>query len=84
MRNVLIATLAAALAASAVPAAAAAAAQGSAPRARTDTATEQPVNSEDPERRICVAVELTGSRMVRRVCRTQREWDARGGLESDR
>jgi hypothetical protein len=81
MRNVLIATLAAALAASAVPAAAA---QNSAPRARTDTATEQQANAEDPERRICVAVELTGSRMVRRVCRTQREWDARGGLESDR
>jgi hypothetical protein len=33
-------------------------------------------------RRICLNVELTGSRMVRRVCRTQAEWDARGGLES--
>lgn len=81
MRNVLIATLAAALAASAVPAAAE---QGSAPRARTGNATEQQTNAEDPERRICVAIELTGSRMIRRVCRTQREWEARGGFEGDR
>jgi len=28
------------------------------------------------ERRICRRVEFTGSRMVRRVCRTQAEWSA--------
>jgi hypothetical protein len=38
--------------------------------------------SAEDTRRICVNVELSGSRMVRRVCRTQAEWDARGGLES--
>lgn len=38
----------------------------------------------DDTRRICVNVELSGSRMVRRVCRTQAEWEARGGLESTR
>ena len=32
-------------------------------------------------RRIGVNVELSGSRMVRRVCRTAAEWEARGGLE---
>jgi hypothetical protein len=83
MRNLLIAGAAGALLTAALPAAAAATDQTSAPRARTDAASQQ-VNEDDPERRICVAIELTGSRMIRRVCRTQREWDARGGLETNR
>ena len=81
MRKLLMVGAAGALLATAFPAAAAE--QTSAPRARTDASSPQ-VNGDDPERRICVAVELTGTRMVRRICRTQREWDARGGLESDR
>ena len=80
MRMLLIASAAGALLATAFPAAAE---QSSAPRARTDGASQQ-ANEDNPERRICVAVELAGTRMVRRICRTQREWDARGGLESDR
>lgn len=43
-----------------------------APRAESGSASE---------RRVCRRVEFTGSRMVRRVCRTQAEWNTR---ESDR
>jgi hypothetical protein len=32
------------------------------------------------ERQICVSTELTGSRMVRRICRTAAEWERAGGL----
>jgi hypothetical protein len=80
MRNLAIATAAAALIATALPASAQ---TGAATQARDD-ATEQRAVEENPDRRICVSVELTGSRMVRRVCRTAREWEARGGLESVR
>lgn len=33
--------------------------------------------------RICVDVELTGTRMKRRVCQTQAEWEQQGGLPTD-
>lgn len=78
MRNLAIAIAAGALIASAVPAFAE---DAPAPRARSDSAAEQRAGDDNPDRRICVSVELTGSRMVRRVCRTAREWDERGGLE---
>lgn len=32
------------------------------------------------ERRICARVELSGTRISRRVCRTQAEWNREGGL----
>lgn len=34
------------------------------------------------ERRICARVELTATRIARRVCRTQAEWDRDGGIPS--
>ena len=39
-------------------------------------------NSAQSDRRVCVNVEMTGTRMVRRVCRTEAEWEAQGGLPS--
>jgi len=78
MRKLSIATAAAALIAAAFPAAAS---ETSASRARAGDATGQRVNEQAPERRVCVAVEMTGSHVIRRVCRTAREWEERGGLE---
>lgn len=69
MRNMLIATAAAALCAAALPAAAPQAndraAQPSQPRARAGT---------DDQRRICVTEPASESRINRRICRTAREW----------
>ena len=42
-----------------------------APRARTGA---------DQNRRICLKLEHTGSRMIRTVCRTAAEWERSGGL----
>jgi hypothetical protein len=36
--------------------------------------------SADANRKICATVELTGSRMVRRLCRTAAEWERAGGI----
>jgi hypothetical protein len=43
-------------------------------------ANARPSQSASAERRICAMVELSSSRMPRRVCRTRAEWDAAGGL----
>jgi hypothetical protein len=40
----------------------------------------QRVDPNPSERRICVRDSLTGSRMVRRVCKTAQEWEAAGGI----
>jgi hypothetical protein len=72
MRNMLIATAAAALCAASVPAAAqeagqdnGQAAQPAQPRARS---------GDSDQRRICVNERVSESRMTRRICRTAREW----------
>ena len=31
-------------------------------------------------RRICVIADFTGSRVSRRICKTEREWEAAGGV----
>ena len=36
--------------------------------------------SADANRKVCATVELTGSRLVRRVCRTPAEWQRSGGI----
>jgi hypothetical protein len=36
---------------------------------------QQP-RARDPDRRICVSAQLSDSRMRRRVCRTQAEWES--------
>ena len=38
----------------------------------------------DADRMICVRAQLTGSRLNRRICRTQREWDEDGGVPTGR
>ena len=71
MRSILLIGLAAALVMPALPALAAPAAQTS---ARTAPPPRDRDEAADPNRRICVAEALSGSRMPRRVCRTAREW----------
>ena len=51
----------------------------------TANASAQPANNSqarasNPQRRICVRMDMTGSRMTRNVCRTQAEWDRAGGV----
>ena len=42
-------------------------------------------NANSSERQICVRMELTGTRVARRICRTAAEWERSGGVpESDR
>jgi hypothetical protein len=36
-----------------------------------------------PRRRICVLQQFTGSRLPRKICKTQQEWDREGGLVQD-
>ncbi len=36
--------------------------------------------SADASRKVCATVELTGSRLARRVCRTPAEWERSGGV----
>ena len=36
--------------------------------------------SQDPNRRICVRADLSGSRISRQICHTQAEWDRMGGV----
>ena len=78
LRNKALFISAGALFALAVPAAAVTAATTP---ARPSTASPQDrARTEQPsERRICVREALTGSRMVRRICKTEREWEAEGG-----
>ncbi len=46
-------------------------------------ASARPAQSNASERRICAMVDLSGSRMLRRVCRTRAEWEAAGGLPTN-
>jgi hypothetical protein len=36
--------------------------------------------SADAARKVCATLELTGTRLARRVCRTPAEWERSGGL----
>lgn len=57
----------------------------SAPRPAADSGQDSAVaDARDPDRVICVRAQLTGSRLYRQVCRTQREWDADGGVPTRR
>ena len=81
MRNMLISSAIALFCAAAIPAAAQAniapANQDSAQSGDQGerTATQRP-QARDPNRRICVSDRLSDSRMRRRICRTQAEWDS--------
>jgi hypothetical protein len=35
------------------------------------------------ERRICVSADITGSRIMRRICRTAAEWQRAGGIPTN-
>lgn len=50
------------------------------PRAARDAAQTQAADTQDPDRTICVRTQITGSRLMRRVCRTAREWEEEGGI----
>lgn len=52
-------------------------------RAARDAAQTQSGGADDPDRTICVRTQLTGSRVMRRVCRTAREWIAQDGALPD-
>ena len=79
MRNILISSAAALMCAAAVPAIAAPANQDTSQSgAQSSSRTQQP-RAADPNRRICVSDRLSDSRIRRRICRTQAEWDALQG-----
>ena len=80
MRNLLISGAAILFSAAAIPAAAQAnfspANQDNAQSGgQSDSSARQP-QARDPNRRVCVAASLSDSRMRRRICRTQAEWDS--------
>jgi hypothetical protein len=71
MRRIVLISLAGALFMPALPAQAEPAAQTSAQTGRQPRDRDE---AAEPDRQICVAERLSGSRMPRRVCRTAREW----------
>ena len=70
---------AAALLAFAIPAQAANTTSNSSGRG-TSEATQRA--DENNERRICVRVQMSNSRIARPVCKTAQEWEAAGGVPS--
>jgi hypothetical protein len=48
------------------------------------TSAARAATSNNPDREICVRAQLTGSRLNRRICRTQRQWDEDGGVPTGR
>ena len=58
-----------------------------APAASNDAAQARPASSRvgearrvDPDRTICIQVAFTGTRVLRRVCKSARAWEAEGGI----
>ena len=54
------------------------------PRAPEQGSSAARTATPDPDREICVRAQLTGSRLNRRICRTQRQWDEDGGVPTER
>lgn len=54
-----------------------------APAAAQSPQARQPARADTQERTICMRLELSNTRIVRRVCRTESEWRARGELDDD-
>jgi hypothetical protein len=59
--------------------------------ARTDprspdqgSSSAAPAASQDPNQEICVRDTRTGSRLSRRICRTRLQWEAEGGVPTER
>lgn len=77
MRNIMISGAAALLCAAAVPAAAAPASGQDSSQNGTETSrSAQQQRAADPNRRVCIHDRLSDSRIRRRICRTQAEWDS--------
>jgi hypothetical protein len=86
MHKFLIVSAAALCCAAALPAAAAPANAANADQASDQSARSRPTQQErarDPNRRICVNQLLSNSRVPRRICRTQAEWDAERAADND-
>ena len=84
MRILLISTAAMAVVTAAVPAFAQTAPMDSSQaRQQQQQPAGQSNRDEAGERQICMDVQLSTSRIARRVCRTQREWARSGELERD-
>jgi hypothetical protein len=47
---------------------------------RTETSSATSSSQPAAERRLCVRAEMTGTRLVRNVCRTRAEWNRAGGI----
>ncbi|HEX8364168.1 MAG TPA: hypothetical protein VF603_02670 [Allosphingosinicella sp.] len=59
-------------------------AQAAPAAARTGAAVRgQNQSPASSERRICVSADLTGSRIMRRICRTAAEWQRAGGIPTN-
>ena len=61
-----------------------AAAQAQSGTADAPTAREQSRARPALERQICVRMQFTGSRLPRKICMTEREWQAEGGVPTGR
>jgi hypothetical protein len=84
MHKFLIVSAAALCCAAALPAAAAPANAANADQASDQSARPtQQERARDPNRRICVNQLLSNSRVPRRICRTQAEWDAERAADND-
>ena len=87
MRNLLISGAAALFCATAIPAAAQAvlspANQESAQTGGQSESSARQPQARDPNRRVCVSAQLSDSRMRRRICRTQAEWDSLQANDND-
>ena len=85
-RNFAVATLAGALLVGlAAPAGASRfAAADTAKASRSAQRAAPRADAEDPNREICVRAAFTGSRINRLICRTAAEWEAEGGIPTER
>lgn len=60
------------------------AAGAAAPAQASDNVAKQSAKKEaQKEPRICVRADMTGTRVVRTICRTAAEWERSGGLVND-
>ncbi len=89
MRKMLISGTAILLCAAAIPAIAAPAGianpagQDSTQAGAQSERSGQQQRARDPNRRVCVSDRLSDSRMRRRICRTQAEWDSLQANDND-
>jgi hypothetical protein len=54
------------------------------PRAPDQGSSAAAPAAQDPNQEICVRDTRTGSRLTRRICRTRLQWEAEGGVPTER